>query len=663
MNVSQPELSAGVKAPLFTAHDTDGNKWALKNFLSKQGGASRFLLLFFLPNYKDATVMQCDEFSKLSRKFRAASTELVAISPSDGSDSPSDYTEFVQQMKPKFTMLIDKDHKLSALYGIWKERRMFNTTYWGTVRTTFLIDAKKGLLLKKFKVKKVEGHAEQVLNYITTISAEEEQHFDELRLGEKVPAFSALESSGARWKLREHEGRETLLCFFPSFETDAAQTQAIELATIYTDFQNIGVDVVCIVSASQNSASLAMKSDDKTVDGEGNVLTQTMLHELEIWKKKHSMNFPVLYDENHKVASRLGLWKEMLVFGNKSCGVERVCYYLDGRHVVRKVFNVGKVEGHAKQLFQSIADLKEKMEPAESADLQAGDKAPLFTAKATTDDIIKLKSYKGQCVVLLFRSSLKTDGFKAEYKELLAAPLLRKQGIQVLIITNQPSRDTLAFPVVVDGDFTIAHAYGVRKALVSFGEKTFGNQKKTFLLNGDGIITHVLFRSGKSGSHTAQIIQALTPSPSSTATTPKGRKLTINNRNDANGGTPRRRASRMQHWKDKAKEEEEEEEDLHEVGWKGSEDKDDEWGPTLEQLAEQDEEESELEDITEEELEDIAAPSSESLSFVVNVGEKRKQAGSSPQQTQKATAAKNKRPRLSEKQDGEEEAPRWCSLF
>ncbi|KAL6079156.1 hypothetical protein QOT17_001296 [Balamuthia mandrillaris] len=72
------------------------------------------------------------------------------------------------------------------------------------------------------------------------------------------------------------------------------------------------------------------------MDGEGNVLTQTMLHELEIWKKKHSMNFPVLYDENHKVASRLdgdftiahayGVRKALVSFGEKTFGNQKKTY-------------------------------------------------------------------------------------------------------------------------------------------------------------------------------------------------------------------------------------------------------------------------------------------------------------------------------------------------
>ena len=39
-----------------------------------------------------------------------------------------------------FTLLADPDHAVAEAYGVWAEKSMYGRTYWGNLRTTFIID-------------------------------------------------------------------------------------------------------------------------------------------------------------------------------------------------------------------------------------------------------------------------------------------------------------------------------------------------------------------------------------------------------------------------------------------------------------------------------------------------------------------------------------------
>ena len=69
-----------------------------------------------------------------------------------------------------FTLLADEDHEVAEAYGSWVEKQNYGKTYWGTARTTFLVDP-DGRIARTWPKVKPEGHAADVLAALDELQA------------------------------------------------------------------------------------------------------------------------------------------------------------------------------------------------------------------------------------------------------------------------------------------------------------------------------------------------------------------------------------------------------------------------------------------------------------------------------------------------------------
>jgi len=74
--------------------------------------------------------------------------------------------------------------------------------------------------------------------------------------------------------------------------------------------------------------------------------------------KKHSLNFPLLVDEGHKLCEDLGIWVEKSMYGKKYMGVERTTVLVDNEGIVRQVWRKVKPEGHASEVLEVLRRLR-----------------------------------------------------------------------------------------------------------------------------------------------------------------------------------------------------------------------------------------------------------------------------------------------------------------
>jgi peroxiredoxin Q/BCP len=72
------------------------------------------------------------------------------------------------------------------------------------------------------------------------------------------------------------------------------------------------------------------------------------------FKKKYSLPFPLLSDEDRKVAEAYGVLKEKNMYGKKSLGIERTTFLLDAEGKIKKIFPKVKVEGHTDAVLAEI---------------------------------------------------------------------------------------------------------------------------------------------------------------------------------------------------------------------------------------------------------------------------------------------------------------------
>lgn len=146
-----------------------------------------------------------------------------------------------------------------------------------------------------------------------------------------------------------------------------------------------------------------------------------------------------------------------------------------------------------------------------------GQKAPVFKAKDQNGNTVSLDQFAGKKVVLYFYPKDNTPGctteacdFRDNYQGLTA------QGIIVLGVSvddekshqNFIAKYNLPFTLLADTDKEIVEAYGVWVEKNNFGKKYMGIARKTFLIDEQGIITHIIDKVDTKNA-TAQVLELL----------------------------------------------------------------------------------------------------------------------------------------------------------
>ena len=152
------KIEIGKKAPAFTLDGTAG-KWRLAD---AAGGP---LVIYFYPRDNTPGCTQEGEaFAALHARFTKAKTSIVGISP----DTVSSHVKFKEKMGFPFELLSDPDRSTCELYDVIQEKSMYGKKSMGLERSTFLVDA-KGVLRHEWRKVRVNGHAEAVLEAVTTL--------------------------------------------------------------------------------------------------------------------------------------------------------------------------------------------------------------------------------------------------------------------------------------------------------------------------------------------------------------------------------------------------------------------------------------------------------------------------------------------------------------
>jgi peroxiredoxin Q/BCP len=142
----------------------------------------------------------------------------------------------------------------------------------------------------------------------------------------KAPGFSLKNSNGETKNLADFKDKWLVLYFYPKDETPGCTTEACSLRDARDDIAELGA---AVVGVSRDDAS----SHEK-------------------FKAKHSLNFTLLSDPDHKVMDAYGAWGKKM-FGKE--GVLRKTFIINPQGMVVKVYGRVTPMGHGEQV---IADIK-----------------------------------------------------------------------------------------------------------------------------------------------------------------------------------------------------------------------------------------------------------------------------------------------------------------
>ncbi|MFK7823090.1 MAG: thioredoxin-dependent thiol peroxidase [Oligoflexales bacterium] len=151
-------LEVGLKAPVFTLLDDEGNKFALKDCKGKK------IILYFYP--KDmtpgCTTEACDFRDNLARLKRKKCL-VLGISK----DPVTRHEKFKDKYDLNFPLLSDEEGKVCEKYDVWQEKKLYGKTFMGIVRTTYIID-EKGKISHVYEKVKVKGHVDQIIEDLSS---------------------------------------------------------------------------------------------------------------------------------------------------------------------------------------------------------------------------------------------------------------------------------------------------------------------------------------------------------------------------------------------------------------------------------------------------------------------------------------------------------------
>ena len=148
-----PVLRAGKRAPAFTLPSSKERRFRL----TEQRG--RWVVAFFYR--KDSTngcLKQVEGFRDANEVFQSEGAVIIGVGP----DDLASHVEFAQSCEANFPLLVDRDSKIAAKYGAWREKNVNGHRYMGLVRSTVLIDP-SGRVARVWDNVRVNRHVGKVL--------------------------------------------------------------------------------------------------------------------------------------------------------------------------------------------------------------------------------------------------------------------------------------------------------------------------------------------------------------------------------------------------------------------------------------------------------------------------------------------------------------------
>jgi peroxiredoxin Q/BCP len=142
------ELQIGDMAPGFEAKTDSGETVKLSSYLGQR------VVLYFYP--KDDTpgcTTQACGFRDNYVEIEERDAVVLGVSP----DGQASHQKFKTKYDLPFTLLVDEDHTIAELYGVWGEKKMYGKTYMGVLRSHFVIDKAGKIIDARVKVRPADS--------------------------------------------------------------------------------------------------------------------------------------------------------------------------------------------------------------------------------------------------------------------------------------------------------------------------------------------------------------------------------------------------------------------------------------------------------------------------------------------------------------------------
>ncbi len=147
-------LEVGKKINDFSLKDENEKQVSLSDFLGKK------VLIYFYP--KDDTpgcTTEAKCFRDRLNDLGALNVQVLGIS----ADDTKSHQKFIKKYDLNFPLLSDSEHKISKMFGVFKEKNIYGKKFMGINRESFLIN-ENGILIKHYSKVNPSEHVNEIIN-------------------------------------------------------------------------------------------------------------------------------------------------------------------------------------------------------------------------------------------------------------------------------------------------------------------------------------------------------------------------------------------------------------------------------------------------------------------------------------------------------------------
>lgn len=133
--------------------------------LSLRDFEGRRVVLYFYP--KDNTpgcTIEGQDFHRLADEFAKHNTVILGVSK----DSVKSHENFKAKYEFPFDLISDQEEGFCEAFHVIQKKKLYGREYMGIERSTFVV-GEDGLVLREWRKVKVDGHADEVLEFIKTL--------------------------------------------------------------------------------------------------------------------------------------------------------------------------------------------------------------------------------------------------------------------------------------------------------------------------------------------------------------------------------------------------------------------------------------------------------------------------------------------------------------
>ncbi|MEK6684138.1 MAG: thioredoxin-dependent thiol peroxidase [Nitrospirota bacterium] len=151
----------------------------------------------------------------------------------------------------------------------------------------------------------------------------------ELSVGDPAPDFRLPSTEGREISLKEFHGKKNVvLYFYPKDDTPGCTKESCSFRDERPKFDR------------KDTVILGVSFDDLASHAK--------------FVEKYKLPFTLLSDENKKVASAYGVYKEKSMYGRTYLGIERSTFVIGKDGKIAQIYRKVKVDGHSEEILKAL---------------------------------------------------------------------------------------------------------------------------------------------------------------------------------------------------------------------------------------------------------------------------------------------------------------------